>query len=235
SVLMSSNVEPDLQTSLAAFVNALEQLGSAEGRNVRIETRWAGGDARQIRGYAAELAALAPDVILVNGVAAMGPLLEATRTIPIVFCGAADPVGAGFVDSLARPGGNATGFLLFEYSLSGKWMELLKEIAPGVTRAAALRDANISSGIGQFAVMQAVAPGLGVDVSAINMRDAAEIERSVAAFARSPNGSLILTGSALALVHHNLIIALAARYKLPAVYYRLSRAGAWCPTGLKLM
>src|SRR5215831_1895090 len=180
SVLMSSNVEPDLQTSLAAFVNALEQLGSAEGRNVRIETRWAGGDARQIRGYAAELAALAPDVILVNGVAAMGPLLEATRTIPIVFCGVADPVGAGFVDSLARPGGNATGFLLFEYSLSGKWLELLKEIAPGVTRAAALRDANISSGIGQFAVMQAVAPGLGVDLSAINMRDAAEIERGVA-------------------------------------------------------
>jgi putative ABC transport system substrate-binding protein len=220
SVLMSSNVEPDLQTGLAAFVQVLEQLGWAEGRNVRIETRWAGGDARQIRAYAADLAALAPDVILVNGVAAMGPLLEATHTIPIVFCGVADPVGAGLVDSLARPGGNATGFLIFEYSLSGKWLELLKEIAPGVTRAAILRDANISAGIGQFAVMQAVAPGLGVDVSAINMRDAAEIERGVTAFARSPNGGLILTGSALALVHRDLIIALAARYKLPAVYHR---------------
>jgi putative ABC transport system substrate-binding protein len=220
SVLMSSNAESDLQTSLAAFVQALEQLGWAEGRNVRIETRWAGGDARQIRGYAAELAALAPDVILVNGVAALGPLLEATSTIPIVFCGVADPVGAGFVDSLARPGGNATGFLIFEYSLSGKWLELLKEIAPGVTRAAVLRDANISAGIGQFAVMQAVAPALGVDVSAINMRDAAEIERGVAAFARPPNGGLILTGSALAIVYRDLIIALAARYKLPAVYHR---------------
>jgi putative ABC transport system substrate-binding protein len=217
---MSSNVEPDLQTSLVAFVQALEQLGWAEGRNVRIETRWAGGDTRQIREYVAELAALAPDVILVNGVAALGPLLEATRTIPIVFCGVADPVGAGFVDSLARPGGNATGFLLFEYSLSGKWLELLKEIAPGVTRAAALRDANISAGIGQFAVMQAVAPGLGVDLNAIKMRDAAEIERDVAAFARSPNGGLILTGSALALVYRDLIIGLAARYKLPAIYHR---------------
>ena len=219
-VLMSSTEEPDLQTSLAAFLQVLEQLGWAEGRNLRIETHWAGGDAHEIRRYAAELAALAPDVILVNGVAAMGPLLEATRAIPIVFCGVADPVGAGFVDSLARPGGNATGFLMFEYTLSGKWLELLKEIAPGVTRAAILRDANISAGIGQFAVMQAVAPGLGVDVSAINMRDAAEIERGVAAFARSPNGGLILTGSALAVVHRDLIIALAARYKLPAVYYR---------------
>jgi putative ABC transport system substrate-binding protein len=220
SVLMSSNVEPDLQTSLAAFVQALEQLGWAEVRNVRIETRWAGGDARQIRGYAAGLVALAPDVILVNGSVAMRPLLEATRTIPIVFCGVPDPVGTGFVDSLARPGGNATGFLMFEYTLSGKWLELLKEIAPGVTRAAVLRDANLSAGIGQFAVIQAVAPALGVDVSAINVRDATEIERAVAAFARFPNGGLILTGSALAIVHRDLVIALAATYKLPAVYHR---------------
>ena len=219
-VLMSSTEEPDLQTSLAAFLQVLEQLGWAEGRNLRIETHWAGGDAHEIRRYAAELAALAPDVILVNGVAAMGPLLEVTRTIPIVFCGVADPVGAGLVDSLARPGGNATGFLIFEYSLSGKWLELLKEIVPGVTRAAVLRDANISAGVGQFAVIQAVAPALGVDVSAINVRDAAEIERAVTAFARFPNGGLILTGSALALVHRDLVIALAARYKLPAVYYR---------------
>jgi putative ABC transport system substrate-binding protein len=219
-VLMSSNVEPDLETSLAAFVQGLEQLGWAEGRNVRIETRWAGGDAHQIRGYAVELVALAPDVILVNGAAGVGSLLEATHTTPIVFCGVPDPVGAGVVDSLARPGGNATGFLMFEYTLSGKWLELLKEIAPGVTRAAVLRDVTQAAGIGQFAVIQAVAPALGVDVSAINMRDAAEIERGVAAFARSPNGGLILTGSALAVVHRGLIIALAARYKLPAVYYR---------------
>ena len=219
-VLMSSNVEPDLETSLAAFVQGLEQLGWAERRNVRIETRWAGGDARQIRGYTVELVALAPDVILVNGAVGMERLLEATGTIPIVFCGVPDPVGAGFVDSLARPGGNATGFLMFEYTLSGKWLELLKEIAPGVTRAAVLRDATQAAGIGQFAVIQAVAPGLGVDVSAINMRSANEIERAVAAFARSPNGGLILTGSGLAVVHRDLIIALAARYKLPAVYYR---------------
>ena len=219
-VLMSSNMEPDLETSLAAFVQGLEQLGWAEGRNVRIETRWAGGDARQIRGYAVELVALAPDVILVNGAVGMERLLEATLTIPIVFCGVPDPVGAGFVGSLARPGGNATGFTTFEYSLGSKWLELLKEIAPGVTHAAVLRDANQMAGIGQFAVIRAVAPALGVDVSAINMRDAAEIERGVVAFARSPNGGLILTGSALAVVHRDLIIALAARYKLPAVYYR---------------
>ena len=219
-VLMSSTEEPDLQTSLAAFLQVLEQLGWAEGRNLRIETHWAGGDAREIRGYAAELAALAPDVILVNGAAAMPPLLEATRTIPIVFCGVVDPVGSGFVDSLARPGGNVTGFMMFEYTLSGKWLELLKEIAPGVTRAAVLRDTNISAGVGQFAVIQAVAPALGVDVSAINVRDAAEIERAVTAFARFPNGGLILTGSALAIVHRDLVIALAARYKLPAVYHR---------------
>jgi len=211
---------------LAAFLQVLEQLGWAEGRNLRIETHWAGGDAREIRGYAAELAALAPDVILVNGAAAMPPLLEATRTIPIVFCGVVDPVGSGFVDSLARPGGNVTGFMMFEYTLSGKWLELLKEIAPGVTRAAVLRDANIRAGVGQFAVIQAVAPALGVDVSAINVRDAAEIERAVTAFARFPNGGLILTGSALALVHRDLVIALAARYKLPAVYHRRSFVNA---------
>ena len=150
----------------------------------------------------------------------MGPLLQATRTVPIVFVIVADPVGAGFVDSLARPGGNATGFMQFEYSLSGKWLELLKQIAPGVTRAAVLRDPAITAGIGQFAVIQSVAPSLGVEVSPVNVRDAGEIERAVTAFARSSNGGLIVTASALATVHRDLIITLAARHKLPAVYYR---------------
>jgi ABC-type uncharacterized transport system substrate-binding protein len=160
------------------------------------------------------------DVILATGTASMGPFLQATRTIPIVFANVADPVGAGFVDSLSRPGGNATGFLQFEYTLSGKWLELLKQIAPRVTRAAVLRDPAITSGVGQFAVIQSVAPSLGVEVKAINVRDASEIERAVTAFARSPDGGLILTASALSVAHHRLIIALAAQYKLPAVYYR---------------
>ena len=150
----------------------------------------------------------------------MGPLLQATRTVPIVFVVVADPVGAGFVDSLARPGGNATGFTSFEYSLSGKWLELLKEIAPGVTRAAVIRDPAISTGIGQFGAIQAVAPSFGVEVSAVNVRDAGEIERAITAFARSSNGGLIVTGSALAVVHRDLIITLAARHKLPSVYFQ---------------
>ena len=173
-------------------------MGWTDGRNVRIDYRWGAGDADDIRKYAAELVALAPDVILAAGSAAMGPLLQATRTVPIVFVNVADPVGAGFVDSLARPGGNATGFMQFEYSLSGKWLELLKQIAPGVTRAAVLRDPAITAGIGQFAVIQSVAPSLGVEVSPINVRDAGEIERAVTAFARSSNGGLIVTASALA-------------------------------------
>ena len=173
-------------------------MGWTDGRNVRIDTRWGAGNADDIRKYAAELVALAPDVILATGGATVAPLLQATRTVPIVFAIVPDPVGAGFVDSLARPGGNATGFMQFEYSLSGKWLELLKEIAPGVTRAAVLRDPAITAGIGQFAVIQSVAPSLGVEVSPINVRDAAEIERAVAAFARSPNGGLIVTASALA-------------------------------------
>jgi putative tryptophan/tyrosine transport system substrate-binding protein len=219
-VLMNSTAGSDQQASLAAFLQVLQQLGWTDGRNVRIDTRWAGGDAQAIRTHATELAGLAPDVILATGTVAMRPLLQVTRTIPIVFCSVADPVGAGFIDSLARPGGNATGFLQFEYTLSGKWLELLKQIAPTVTRVAVFRDAEISSGIGQFAVIQSVAPALGVDVNAINMRDADEMERNIAAFARFPNGGLILTASALAVVHRDLIIALAARYKLPAVYYR---------------
>ena len=186
---------------------------------MRIDTRWAAGNAADTRKYAAELVALAPDVILAAGAAVTGPLLQATRTVPVVFAIVPDPVGAGFVESLSRPGGNATGFMLFEYSLCGKWLELLKEIAPRVTRAAVLRDPAITAGIGQFAVIQSVVPSVGVDVSPVNMRDAAEIERDVAAFARSANGGLILTASALSAVHRDLIITLAARYKLPAVYF----------------
>ena len=165
---------------------------------MRIDYRWGAGDADRIRRYAAELVALAPDVILATGSATVGPLLQATRTVPIVFVHVADPVGAGFVDSLARPGGNATGFTLFEYGISGKWLELLKEIAPGVTRAAVLRDPAIAAGIGQFGAIQAVAPSFGVEVSPVDVRDAGEIERAVTAFARSPNGGLIVTASALA-------------------------------------
>jgi putative tryptophan/tyrosine transport system substrate-binding protein len=186
---------------------------------VHIDTRWATTRPDDIRRHAAELVALAPDVILAGtGTATVAPLLQATRTVPIVFAVVIDPVGAGFVDSLARPGGNATGFTVFEYGMSGKWLELLKQIAPAVTRAAVLRDPTIASGIGQFAAVQAVAPSLGVDLSAVDVRDAGEIERAVTAFARSANGGLIVTASALATLHRDLLIALAARLKLPAVY-----------------
>ena len=212
--------DPDGRARLAVFLQALQQLGWTDGHNVRIDYRWGLGDANNIRKYAVELAALSPDVILSVGTASMGALLQVTRTVPIVFVSVADPVGAGFVDSLSRPGGNATGFTQFEYSLSGKWLELLKQIAPGMTRAAVFRDPAITSGIGQFAVVQSVAPSVGVEVSPINVRDAGEIERAVAAFARSPNGGLIVTSGAGSVLHRELIIALAARYKLPAVYYR---------------
>jgi len=193
-------------------------LGWTIGRNVRIDTRWAGANAAEIRRHAAELVALAPDVILAHGAVTVVPLLQATRTVPIVFPVAGDPVAAGLVDSLARPGGNATGFMIFEYSLSGKWLELLKEIAPRVTRAAVLRNPAIASGSGQLGAIQAVAPSFGVELSPVNVRDAGEIERAVAAFARSPNGGLIVPASAAAQLHLDLIITLAARHKLPAVY-----------------
>jgi putative tryptophan/tyrosine transport system substrate-binding protein len=195
-------------------------LGWTDGRNIRFDYRHGSGDVESTRKYAAELVALAPDVILASGTAAVGPLLQATRTVPIVFAQVTDPVGAGFIDSLAHPGGNATGFVLFEYSISGKWLELLKEIAPRVTRAAVIRDAAQTAGTGQFAVIQSVAPSVGMEVSTINMRDAAEIERAIGAFARTADGGLILTASALSTVHRNLIIRLAAQHKLPAVYYR---------------
>ncbi|MGB7013115.1 MAG: ABC transporter substrate-binding protein [Pseudolabrys sp.] len=209
----------DYQARIAAFQQGLQQLGWSDGRNVHIDTRWATTKPDDIRRHAAELAALAPDVILAGtGTATVAPLLQATRTVPIVFAVVIDPVGAGFVDSLARPGGNATGFTVFEYGMSGKWLELLKQIAPAVTRAAVLRDPTIASGIGQFAAVQAVAPSLGVDLSAVDVRDAGEIERAVMAFARSSNDGLIVTASALATRHRDLIIALAARLRLPAVY-----------------
>jgi ABC-type uncharacterized transport system substrate-binding protein len=210
--------DPDARARHAAFVQGLQQLGWTDGRNVRIDTRSA-GKADDIRKYATELVALAPDVILVGGSASLEPMLQATRTVPIVFAIVPDPVGAGFVDSLARPGGNATGFMMFEYNLSGKWLELLKQVAPSVTRAAVIRDAAITAGVGQFAVIQSVAPSVGVDVSAVNMRSATEIERAVAAFAREPKGGLILTASALATIHRDLIVTLATRHKLPAVYF----------------
>ena len=187
---------------------------------MRIDYRWGLANADNIRKYAAELAALAPDVILATGTSTMAPLLQATRTVPIVFSNVADPVGAGFVDSLARPGGNATGFMQFEYDLSGKWLELLKQIAPDVRRAAVLRDPTITAGIGQFAVIQSVARSVGVDVSPVSVRDAGEIERAVTAFARFPHGGLVATASALTVVHRDLIVTLAARHRLPAVYPR---------------
>jgi putative ABC transport system substrate-binding protein len=207
------------QARLAAFYQGLALLGWSIGRNVRIDIRWATANAAEIRRHAAELVALAPDVILSTGDATVPPLLQATRTVPIVFPLANDPVAAGYVDSLAQPGGNATGFMLFEYSLSGKWLELLKEIAPTVTRAAVLRDTTQGSGTSQFAVIQAAAPSLRVEVIPINMRDAGEIERAITAFARSSNGGLIVTSGAAAVRHRDLIITLAARHKLPAVYW----------------
>jgi len=219
-VLMNTTADADQQANVATFRQALQQLGWADGRNVRIDVRWAGGQPSEIRRHANELVALAPDVILATGNASMPPLLQATHTVPIVFNNVADPVGAGYVDSMARPDGNATGFIQFDYTLSGKWLELLKQIAPHVTRVAILRDPALAAGIGQFAVIQSVAPSVGVEVSAISVQDAGEIERKISKFATSPNGGLILSSSAWAVVHQSLIIALAARHRLPAVYYR---------------
>jgi putative tryptophan/tyrosine transport system substrate-binding protein len=217
-LLPGTSDDAEYQARQAAFLQALQQLGWSDGRTVLIDTRWAAGDANLIRKYAAELIALAPDVILGNGSATLGPLLQATRTVPIVFATVVDPVGAGFVASLARPGGNATGFLAFEYGMSAKWLEQLKEIAPGVARAAVIRDPAIAAGIGMLGAIQSVAPSFGVELSPVNVRDATEIERDVAAFARGPNGGLIVTPSALTFHYRDLIITLAARHKLPAVY-----------------
>jgi putative ABC transport system substrate-binding protein len=209
----------ETQARHAAFLQGLQQLGWIEGRNARIEFRGA-TDADHIRRYAAELVALAPDVILSSGTAVAGPLLQATRTVPIVFVQVADPVGAGFVASLSRPGGNATGFSVFEYSMSGKWLELIKEIVPGVKRLAVIRDPSISAGPAQFAAIQAVAPSFDVELSPLGVGDASEIEHTLGSFARGSNGGLIVTASALALAHRDLITTLAARHKLPAVYFQ---------------
>src|ERR1700737_2566420 len=219
-VLMASAADDsENQARMAAFLQSLAQSGWIDGRNVRIDTRWATTNADDLRRHAAELAALAPDVILAaSGTSTVAPLLQATRTVPIVFVVVIDPVGAGFVASLARPGGNATGLLGFEYGLSGKWLEVLKQIAPEVKRVAVLRDATIASGIGQFGAIQSAAPSLGMEASPVNVRDVGDIERDIAAFARSSNGGAVVTGSPEALRHRDLIITLAARHRLPAVY-----------------
>jgi putative tryptophan/tyrosine transport system substrate-binding protein len=206
------------QARLTAFAQGLHHWGWIVGQNIRIEYRWGDGKADTMRKYATELVALAPDVILASSSAAVAPLLEASRTVPIVFAGIADPVGAGYVESLARPGGNATGFAIYEYSISGKWLELLKEVAPRVTQVAVLRESGIAAGPGQFGAIQALAPSLGVEVRAVDVRDAGDIERALTAFAQGSDGGMIVVGSPAATVQRGLIIALAARHKLPAVY-----------------
>ena len=225
-LLPAASDDAEFQARLAALHQGLALLGWTIGRNVRIDTRWATTNAAEIRRHAAELAALAPDVILAHGASPVGAMLQATRSVPIVFPIASDPVGAGFVDSLARPGGNATGFMSFEYGLSGKRLELLKEIAPGVTRAAVLRDPTQGGGTSEFAAIQAVAPSLRMEVNPINIRDAGEIERAVAAFAHAPNSGLIVTAGGSAQLHRNLIVTLAARHKLPVVYFERSFVAA---------
>jgi len=211
--------DPDYQAWVGAFRQALQELGWIDGRSVRIDIHWATVNPAEIRKQAAKLAALAPDVILAPGTSTVRPLLQATRTVPIVFPIIADPVAGGLVDSLARPGGNATGFMLFEYSISGKWLELLKQIAPAIRRVAVLGDPDTATGPAQFGVIQAVAPMLRVEVSSFNKRDASEIERSVTAFAKTPNGGLIVTAGGPALVNRDLVITLAAQHKLPAIYF----------------
>jgi len=218
-VLMSTAADDrEGPARIAAFRQGLQKLGWIEGQNVRLDIRWGGGNADLDRRFAAELVALTPDVILATASSTVAALQGVTRTVPIVFAHAVDPVAAGFVDSLARPGGNATGFVLFEYGISAKWLELLKEIAPSVTRAGVLRDPAMAAGTGQFGALQSVAPSFGVELSPVNVRDAGEIERVITAFARSSNGGLIVTASPLATLHRDLIVALAARHKLCAVY-----------------
>ena len=219
-VLISGSVaaDPELHARIAAFLQGMRELGWTEGRNLRIDTRWTLGYDDRTRKYATELAALMPDVILATGSNTVGPLLQATRAVPIVFVYVPDPVGAGYVDSLARPGGNVTGFTQFEYSMSVKWLELLKQLAPSVTRAAVLRDPTVTSDIGQFGAIQGAAASFGVEVVPLGVRDASDIERAIAAFAREANDGLIVTTGGLTTLHRVLIAALAARHRLPAVY-----------------
>src|SRR5262245_2977323 len=218
-ILPASSDDPQYQVRVGAFLQELQRLGWIIGRNIRIETRWTKGDAEDARKYAAELVALNPDLILASGISTLVPLLQLTRTVPIVFPTVFDPVAAGVVESLARPGGNATGFMTAEYSIGGKWLELLKEIAPSMTRVAVLRSPAGRSSASQFAAIQAVAPSLRMEINPLNMQDDGEIERAVTAFARSANGGLIVTTGPPAILHRNLIVSLAARHKLPAVYY----------------
>jgi putative ABC transport system substrate-binding protein len=212
--------DPQSQRRLTAFVQGLQELGWTDGRNIRIETRWTAGDTDRMRRHAAELVALAPDVILASGGTVVGALLEASRTTPIVFTLTVDPVGAGHVASLARPGGNATGFTGYEYGLAAKWLELLKEIAPRVTRAAVVRDTATPQGVGLFAVIRGASSALSMELRPVDVRNADEIERGITAVAREGNGGLIVTASGLAIVHRDLIITLAARHKLPAIYFQ---------------
>jgi putative tryptophan/tyrosine transport system substrate-binding protein len=218
--------DPDYQPWIAAFKEALQELGWVDGRNARFDIRWATANPAEIRKQASELAALTPDVILAPGTSTVGPLTQATHTVPIVFPIIADPVAGGFVDSLARPGGNATGFMLFEYSISGKWLELLKQIAPGVRRVAVFGDPDTATGPAQFGVIQAVSPSLKVEVSSFNKRAGSDIEHAIMNFARSPNGGLIVTAGAPAFLRRELIITLAAQHKLPAVYFDRSFVAA---------
>jgi putative tryptophan/tyrosine transport system substrate-binding protein len=219
-VLMPGNAaDPENQNRIAALQQGLHELGWIDGRNVRIDYRWGVYDADRIRSSALELVALEPDVIVAVASSILGPLQQATHTIPIVFANITDPVGAGFVDSLARPGGNITGFALFEYGIAGKWLGLLKQIAPAVTRAAVIRDSKTAAGIGQWAVIQAMAPSMGIELSLVNIHDAGQIESDIAAFARLPNGGLIVTANPLATQHRELIIRLARDHKLPAIYF----------------
>jgi putative ABC transport system substrate-binding protein len=210
---------PDGQARLAAFRQGLQQLGWTDGRNIRIDIRWSGGNDATMRKNAAEMVALAPNIILATGSSSMGPLMQISGVVPIVFVIVPDPVGAGYVNSLARPGGNATGFSTFEYSIGGKWLDLLKQIAPGITRVAVLRDPAISGGLGQFGAIQSAASSFAVEVTAINLRDATEIERAIMTFATTSSGGLIVTASPLAVVHRGFIVTLAARHKLPAIYF----------------
>jgi putative ABC transport system substrate-binding protein len=213
-----SEDDPEGRERMAAFLQSLQQLGWSDGRNVKIEYRWGANDAERIKKFAAELVTLAPDVILTGGSLSVAVVQQATRTVPVVFGNVIDPVGAGFVETLARPGGNITGFTVFEYGISPKWLELLKQIAPHVTRAAVLRDPTVASGIGQLGAIQGTAPSLGLELRPMDVRDASEIERAIAAFARTSNGGLIVTASAVATSHRDLIVKLAARHRLPAVY-----------------
>ena len=207
------------QARNAAFLQGLQQLGWTVGRNIQIDYRWSAGNVDDTRKYASELVALAPDIIFVPGSSAVAPLLQVTRSIPVVFTMVADPVGSGFVTSLSRPGGNATGFMIFEYGIGAKWLEVLKQLIPGLKRVAVIRDPYIIAGIGQWGAIQSVAPSFGVELTPINVDDAAELERAIAAFARASNGGMIVTGSARAVINRDLLIALAARHKLPAIYY----------------